>query len=487
MIVFLFYIDIDLFIYKCYNTLKKSAWTRIGLNMCNFEMFLKEEGGRMIISYSIKNYRSYKDRQTISFLGKAAKPGAKGQPLFLYQDENICLTKLALIFGANASGKSNLFIGLRSFIQFVFSQYPKDYDPDGQLGYSSKEAFEIPYVSFFDEKGEAEHCLELYSTHQKKSYRYTLIASYNGILCETLEEQSGPYKPKKYVTVFKRLNDKSLRFKNPHLDISAEFNKNFDYGHSLSEQVLKEHVAYIDENIHHYQSLMYLLISKSALPYFHKLEEELKLIQIRFSQMAPSEVEFMGNTIRGHLKNRGAIYKTILNLLRIATTALSDLTVEKDNIIYFHFSYGEKIYKIPFSDISEGTKKICYLSRDILTVLWEGGTLVGDELDGQIHPFILALLFEILMAPQYCSQIVCSLHSPIVVELLNRLPDNSLPRRALYFAFKTDKGSTELQPYAKFLGDGLMKKGEFTRFVVDNRYLSTPDARGWMFEDYLNK
>ena len=79
----------------------------------------------MIVEFSIKNFRSIKDLQTLSF----AKTGLKSRKEFSFIDSNNiyecngekCFNVLGL-YGANASGKSNIVKALDYFINTISVQ-----------------------------------------------------------------------------------------------------------------------------------------------------------------------------------------------------------------------------------------------------------------------------------------------------------------------------------------------------------------------------
>ena len=77
-------------------------------------------GGTMLISFSVANFLSFKEKQTISLNAGLVRKKAER----LYKDKaGNRLVKFAALFGANASGKSNLVeaIGFsRHFIHLAF-------------------------------------------------------------------------------------------------------------------------------------------------------------------------------------------------------------------------------------------------------------------------------------------------------------------------------------------------------------------------------
>ena len=66
----------------------------------------------MLLQFSVENYKSYKDRVVLSLEASSDKE----LPDNIVDISNNKLLKVAAIFGANASGKSNLFSALTSAI-----------------------------------------------------------------------------------------------------------------------------------------------------------------------------------------------------------------------------------------------------------------------------------------------------------------------------------------------------------------------------------
>ena len=58
----------------------------------------------MLINFTVSNFLSFDEKQTFSMEGGKARKHSKR----LYKDSHVKLTKCKAVFGANASGKSNL-------------------------------------------------------------------------------------------------------------------------------------------------------------------------------------------------------------------------------------------------------------------------------------------------------------------------------------------------------------------------------------------
>ncbi|MDE7103310.1 MAG: hypothetical protein K2O46_03550, partial [Bacteroidales bacterium] len=73
-----------------------------------------------LIEFGFSNFKSYKDEAIISF--KAYDSDFKADNVFkisLKSGEDVSLLKTAVIYGANAAGKSNVIWALRAFSFFI--------------------------------------------------------------------------------------------------------------------------------------------------------------------------------------------------------------------------------------------------------------------------------------------------------------------------------------------------------------------------------
>ena len=71
----------------------------------------------MIIEFSVKNYRSIRDLQTISFkaTGLKSPAGSDIDADNIVKSNGVSLLKTVGLYGANASGKSNILMALSYF------------------------------------------------------------------------------------------------------------------------------------------------------------------------------------------------------------------------------------------------------------------------------------------------------------------------------------------------------------------------------------
>ena len=78
----------------------------------------------MLIEFSVENFRSFKEKQTFSLLASKDKDLMDENT---FQTGKYNLLKTALVYGANSSGKSNLFMALNFFRNFSIFSGPKSH------------------------------------------------------------------------------------------------------------------------------------------------------------------------------------------------------------------------------------------------------------------------------------------------------------------------------------------------------------------------
>jgi AAA15 family ATPase/GTPase len=73
----------------------------------------------MLIDFSVKNFRSFKDKQTLTLVKDAGKEMAESNSFKVAAPADISLVRSTAIYGANGAGKSNLIDALRVFQRIV--------------------------------------------------------------------------------------------------------------------------------------------------------------------------------------------------------------------------------------------------------------------------------------------------------------------------------------------------------------------------------
>ena len=151
----------------------------------------------MIIEFSIKNFYSFKEKTTFSM--KASSDKIHNENILVIGNER--LLKTAAIYGANASGKTNLLKTI-SMVSNVI-RFSNNYSIDSKL----------PIVPFmFDDNtinGPSE--FEIKFIVDNIRYEYSFIADSSRIY----EESLNYYPNGRISNIFKRVKDKPYNFSSP--------------------------------------------------------------------------------------------------------------------------------------------------------------------------------------------------------------------------------------------------------------------------------
>lgn len=333
-----------------------------------------------IISFKTKNFKSYKDEVEISFRALDSEFRSENyHEVEISNGERIRLLNSAVIYGANASGKSNIIWAM--FALFSYLRSSREQDPDAYLRYE-------PFLfSVETEKAPIQMSIEFVANAD--IYVYTISYTEKRFVEENLICLS-----KQNKLLFTRNNDDVSFFEE-----LSEFN---------GKSFLKNH----------------LVLSKLGL-------EANPLIQSVYRALSSSQTFPVGNEIslsEINKKNAEEILKndeSILSKRLIRLIKTSDLGIENIKIIEHDFSnvqfpsgLDEKVKQrfikentteirmyhktfeggqrsLNISDESAGTRVAFGVGARILDVLERGSFLAYDEMNIAMHPRVFQLLVKL--------------------------------------------------------------------------------------------
>lgn len=391
----------------------------------------------MILQLKVKNYRSYKEETIFSLIANTSSHKIENVFEITNEKQKVRLLKTAIIYGANASGKSNIiraFFELRRFILYK----PKVGD--------SIDHYE-PFK--FDVNSKNEPCefeLTFVGPNEIKYIYRTAI-----VIDRVLEEELYYYPNGKKTTVFKRAKYKEKNivqkgilgdsFGKKEINVFANQLLLSKFGDDEPHERLTEVFIYF-RNIEIINAT-----SENHKDYFlKKISEEVyndpkfKLKLAKLIKAADTKVNnfFITKTDEENLSQLNSEAKKIADKNPYVLSGIHDL-YENDSII------GTDT--IPFNQESTGTQSIYFLGGKILKALELGNTLIVDELDTSLHPFItkmIVMLFQSETTNPKNAQLIFTTHD---VSLLDR---DLIRRDQVWIAEKSEKGSTELYSLQDF-------------------------------------
>lgn len=119
-------------------------------------------------------------------------------------------------------------------------------------------------------------------------------------------------------------------------------------------------------------------------------------------------------------------------------------TGEGIEVLTHHVGVDGRVYKAPLGIESSGTMKLINLFSILHAVLCESRTLLVDELDAELHPLIIRYIVNMFYSQPGRAQLICTLHD---TTLLDR---RYLRRDQVWFTDKDESGCSTLYSLSDF-------------------------------------
>lgn len=424
----------------------------------------------MLIEFSIENFLSFKDHTTLSMV--AAKSFKEHSATHTIETGgNFKLLKSAIIYGSNASGKSNLLEAMGFMKQTVLNSF-RDALMD-----NSERKFPLEKFALSTKTEEDTSFFEITFIQKKRKYRYGFEIDYDKIVAEWLFHTTS-----KEVYLFKRDQQK------------IEVNKSaFKEGIGKEEDV-KENVLFISllatlgkeisstvvdwfkkfnfvNGIHDRGHKRYTIDKlKSDKQFFNWVLHFVKYLEIANLATTEEDVtEIDLETLREKEKD-----EEIINLFT-SIQKIQSKQPRRDQLITFHKKYDEHnvlVDTVPFNfdkQESEGTKKLLYLLGPWYDTLQNGNVLIIDELDARLHSHLTLQLVDFFHAfNKSNAQLICAVHD---ISLLDK---ETFRRDQIWFVEKNQFGASELYSLANFKTDKVRNKSAFGKNYMEGTYGAIP-------------
>ncbi|MDD4217379.1 MAG: ATP-binding protein [Bacteroidales bacterium] len=422
----------------------------------------------MLLQFSIKNFRAFKENVTLSMIASNYDKDTREIDNIMYDEAfDIRILKSAVIYDANASGKSKL-IEAFTFMKHFVAESSKESQKGDSINIE-------PYrLSTETENKPSE--FEVIFLYKNVLYRYGFEVTEEKIVSEWLF-----YKQKtKEVELFYREYDKF---------------ETHERGFSKGKTVIK--AGLVRDNA--------LLISVAA-----QFNEKAAISVIdwfkRFRTLSGlDEFGYAGYTIG---KTEDLIHKAkILDLLKAADLGIEDIKLlkldidklpadipkeirekivkemreEKKEFVFdvltSHKKYdsnkklvGDSIFTLEDNE-SSGTRKFFALTGPILDVIENGYTLVVDELDSKLHPNLVCKIVSLFNSKELNkknAQLIFNTHDT------NLLNSGLFRRDQIWFTDKNKYGEAKWYSLADFKSNEVRKTESFEDNYVRGKYGAVP-------------
>jgi AAA15 family ATPase/GTPase len=419
----------------------------------------------MLVEFTVANFRSFQDAMTLSMVAAnlVAKDKTVDTSNLIKIDSEVSLLKTAVIYGANASGKSNLLKAL-IFMKWLMVNSSKESQSTDKIGVE-------PFKLGFCGESSPSH-FELVFIMYGIRYRYGFEADRNRVSAEWLyyvpSSRETPVFSRKdnVITASKKFDaegiDKRTRNNALYLSVCAQFNV------PLAEKIL----AWVSDKLnilsglHDHRYRNYTAGSCDTDANRLRISSLIKALDIGISGITVER-----NTL-GIDSLPSAMPEELKKLITRGSDSFTQVSVKTTHKKYGNDGsfVGEEEFDLDENE-SDGTQKLFALAGPLLNALNEGEVLLIDELDSRLHPLVtLAIirLFSSVESNSKNAQLIFVTHD-------TNLLDKSLFRRdQIWFTEKNRYGATSLYSLAEFK---IRNDASFGSDYIKGKYGAIPFIR----------
>ena len=351
----------------------------------------------MLVEFSVTNFRSLKNRVSISMLASTDKAHESD---LLTPTDNRRLLPLVSIHGANAAGKSNVILALQTMQSFITGENAKLLKDEP-----------LPFDPFaFDEQSKktfTEYKIVFYYSNIKYSYRFA--HDKNRILFEDLFHWPNG----REALIFSRNNEKYV------------FRENEKEQRILSGRTPENRLYFVTSNEWNLPQTerAYKWFSTKLFPYNDHVSPDI-------TNFIRNKDDSLSKRITAELRNAD------LGIIGLRQIENSEETHPSQNILMIHETEAngvKSIFELDFLHESKGTQRFFSRIGPWISASEEGGILFVDELDSGLHPLMTRRLVEMIQDP--ClnpkkAQLLFTTHDVLLMDL------SLLRRDQIWFAEK---------------------------------------------------
>lgn len=441
----------------------------------------------MIIEFKVANYRSIKDEQTFTMVAESTKFKRDTNTFEskLANNDSVQLVTSAIIFGPNASGKSNLIRAFGNFHNLITHI--------GRLADETINKFYDPYL--FDRKSREEDThYECVFVLDGIKFNYSISFNHSQI---TLEELV--YYPKKV----KKLLFKRSPGKDGELADTVRLTKDVK---DIDLKLFPEHFKVFKDQV---------ILSKfgSDIPdkFLNSVYAYFKSSWVVWSENNSFGIEKLKKAIinfsdNENKKGNKSFFDITARLIKAADTKIDGLVLKESRTDFLHkfrssiihpkqseeiekTLYGtHKVYDnnkkvsthdLPFNEESAGTNVMFALGSFIYLTIKAGGIIFVDELDNSLHPKVarfLVSLFNNNRINKNNAQIIFTTHEAHLID------KDMFRSDQIWFTEKDDQGGTTIFSAQDF--EGIREDIPFDKWYLAGKFGALPNIAD--IEDIFN-
>jgi uncharacterized protein len=408
----------------------------------------------MLLQFRFSNFRSFRREQELSLVASRRLGKLKGQLTIPKSSEKAL--RVAAVYGANASGKSNLLKAMH-FVHKAVMQSQRSWEPGKPipiqqfiLDVKKGSSFEVTFVV---SRVRYQYGFELDSKEVLKEW---LVAYPRGVKQSWFVREGNNFKfsrnmpgPNKTVQSLTRSNS---------LFLSAAAQNNHERLGPVYQWFVKNLQLLDEKNLTRRQVFSAQLFSSRLREHVTEMMNaaDLGISDIKVEDEDPAD-------------RRQLIYTAVARELATRQIRFDEESAKLKRISFLHHLGRKKNEAlIRLEDESRGTQIYFGLIGPVLSALASGAVVLVDELDASLHTILASDLVRLFDDPRYNtlgSQLIFSTHDT------NLLNAKSLRRDQVWFVEKTEASESRLYPLSDFRA---RKQENVERGYVQGRYGAVP-------------
>jgi uncharacterized protein len=414
----------------------------------------------MLLEFSVKNFLSIKDEVILSLYASDEIKGHEKYNLIPVGGRHIL--KTAVVYGANASGKSNLIKAI-GFMRRIIVNSLKLNPDEPIIPVQSYPSFQL-----HPETAKAPIDMEVIFLYKNIYYRYGFVLDANRIYREWLY-----YAPKESETSLYERSFDGEKYKTVFSEIFASTPDVIKNNSLPDNTLLLVSLAKFTDSparrvMEWVRNTFNVITSTDEGFTYSKIDEkEYREAILRFLKVADTGIE---NILLESVTEED-LRKNIPKKLHSKLKKL--ISSETKQLVFQHSIFNDKGKVIGkknwgLNHESAGTQKLFALSGPLIETLRKGEVLVIDELDAKLHPMIMRFILGLFHSEE---------HNPHNAQLVFATHDTQLlsprffRRDQIWFTEKDRYGATDLYSLADF---DLDDQADFSRDYFQGRYNAVP-------------
>ena len=423
----------------------------------------------MLLDIEIKNLKSFKN-QTIFSMEAENKIEDRNSFEVEVGKEKFELLKTAVLFGGNASGKSNFTSVLSIFRYYLFNKGIEKYNKEGfRFGEEDKNS-----------------TIKVRNVVDDKIYEYILEINFN---------TKKIIKEKLYITalerklVFERENNKIVKYDKEifsEYEITIGFiNETLTDSDSVISRIIEWRVPEeIEKYIFYIDKIKINNYSDDLGKYIYENKNNKKLV-IEFLK----KIGIIVNDIEVYREKNEFFLKNIRESkeFQILSEKEQEKLLSQISYIYrIHFVYEDnqkQKYKLEYYEQSAGTQKILSMFFPIYNLLNNGGVMIIDELDITLHYSLIKEIIKMFNSVEYNrknAQLIFTTHNLLLL-------DFNLFREDQIWFLENNDVSTGTELYSLSDIEGYEKNKYLLRDYLNGNFGGIPKLEDFGVDLWLEK